>query len=85
MFTILNYKVEYFNKIIIKDSIFSVDYRLIALDPHYLIIVRDKEGEDFLVKLLFTLYKSKEFNNRSFYSLCCNFSSKKARAATQRA
>ena len=87
LFVILINKVEYFNKIIIKGRLFSGDYRKIAVqvDPHYLIIVRDKEGEDFLVKLLFTLYKSKEFNNRSFYSLCCNFSSKKARAATQRA
>jgi hypothetical protein len=78
LFAILINKIEYFNKIIIKGSLFSGDYRKIAIDPHYLIIMQDKEGEDFLIKLL-------SFWLRSFYSLCCNFSSKKARAATQRA
>jgi len=79
LFVILINKVEYFNKIIIKGRLFSGDYRKIAVqvDPHYLIIVRDKEGEVFLIKLLFWL--------RPFYNLYCNLSSKKARAATQRA
>lgn len=51
----------------VEGSLFSVNYRIIAVDPHYLVIVKDGEGEDFLVKLLFTLHKSKEFNNPPHY------------------
>jgi hypothetical protein len=47
----------------VEGGFISIDYRVMAIDSHYPVIMRDREGEYLLVKLIFTLYKSKEPNN----------------------
>ena len=44
----------------VKGGLVSVNYRVVA------VIMRDEEGEDLPVELVFTLHKSEEFNNTSY-------------------
>lgn len=41
----------------------SINYRIVAIDSYSPVIVRDRESEDFSVKLFFTIQKPKKFNN----------------------
>ena len=58
----LYYKTNFINRVVIEFGFVSINYKIIAIDSHYLVIIRDREGEDFLVKLFFVLYKFKEFD-----------------------
>ena len=47
----------------VKGSLACVDYRVMAIDPYCLVIMRDGEGENFLIKLFFALHKPEKFDN----------------------
>ena len=47
----------------VEGSLACVDYRVMAVDPYRLVIMRDREGENFLMKLFFALHKPEEFDN----------------------
>jgi hypothetical protein len=62
---ILASKVERFNGVAVEGGLFSVDHRIMTIDSHCPVIVRDRESEDLSMKLFFALHKSKEFDNTS--------------------
>ena len=55
-------KANFIDRVTVEFSFIPVNYRIIAVDSHCPVIVRDREGEDFSVKLFFALYKFKEFD-----------------------
>ena len=44
------------DRVAVEGGLFSVRYRVAAVDSHRPVIVRDWEGEDFLMKLFFALH-----------------------------
>ena len=66
LFAILASEVECFDGVAVEGGLFSIDHRIMAVNPHCPVVVRDGEGEDFPVKLLFAFHKSEEFNRTSY-------------------
>ena len=63
LFAILASEVERFDEVAVEGGLFSVDHRIMTVDFHCPVIVRDKESEDLSMKLFFALHKSEEFDN----------------------
>jgi len=83
LFIVLFSVIEFTNRVAVEGSLISLNKSVIVIDPYYTIIVRDRKGEDFSVKLLFALYSSVELDNTSYgasYTISilsiCNFKSR---------
>lgn len=59
-------EVEQFDGVAVEGGLFPVDHRIMTVDSHCPVIVRDGESEDLLMKLFFALHKSEEFDNTSY-------------------
>ena len=63
VFTIQCREVERMDWIVIECGFVSVDYRIVPVDPHCPMIVRDGKGQDLPMKLLFALYSFVELDD----------------------
>jgi hypothetical protein len=55
-------KANFINRVAVEFGFIPINYRIMAVDSYYPVIIQDKKGEDFSVKLFFALYKFKEFD-----------------------
>lgn len=55
-------KANFIDRVAVEFGFVFIDYRVVVVDSYCLIVVRDREGKDLLVKLFFAFYKLKEFN-----------------------
>jgi hypothetical protein len=50
----------------VKGNFVFINYKVVAINFYYLVIVWNKESKDLLVKFFFALYKFKELNNTPY-------------------
>jgi len=51
---------------VVEGSLTYINYSVIAVDPYCVVIMRNRERENFLIKLFFALYKPKEFDDTPY-------------------
>ena len=54
LFAVLSSEIKLVDRITVKQSVFSLDQRMMPVYSYGLIVVRNREGEEFLVKLVLT-------------------------------
>ena len=59
-------EIELTNRVTIEGSLIPLDHRVIAVDPHRPVIVRNRKGEDLPVQLFLALYRPKKFDKSSY-------------------
>ncbi len=58
-------EIEFTNRVTIEGSLVPLNQGVVAIDSHGGMIVRDRKGEDFLVKLFLALYSFVELDDTS--------------------
>merc|ERR1711939_628022 len=49
----------------VERGLFALDHRVVAIDPHSLVVMRNGKGEDLPMKLLLALYEPEQFHDSS--------------------
>lgn len=59
-------EVEFVNEMMIEDCLISLNNSVVIINSHRAMIVRDRKGENLLMKLFFTLHSFVELNKSSY-------------------
>ena len=54
------------DRVAVKESFASIDHRIVTVNPHRAVVVRDREGKDLPMKLLLALYSSTELDDAPY-------------------